>query len=164
MAPSASTPEEGELLDVGRIIKPHGLTGEVVVDLFTDQTSRLDPGTVLSGPGGEALVVEASRPHQSRYLVFFEGVTDRPGADALRGQVLSAPPAVVPGALWVHELVGSELLATDGRVLGQIEAVEANPASDLMVLAGGGLVPLHFVVSHEPGVSVTVDIPDGLLD
>jgi len=69
----------------------------------------------------------------------------------LRGQVLSAPPAVVPGALWVHELVGSELLATDGRVLGQIEAVEANPASDLMVLAGGGLVPLHFVVSHEPG-------------
>jgi hypothetical protein len=45
-----------------------------------------------------------------------------------------------------------------------VEAVEPNPASDLLVLAGGGLVPLRFVVAHEPGVSVTVDVPEGLLE
>ena len=45
-----------------------------------------------------------------------------------------------------------------------MESVEANPASDLLVLAGGPLIPLRFVVSTEPGVRVVVDIPDGLLD
>jgi hypothetical protein len=45
-----------------------------------------------------------------------------------------------------------------------VEEVQANPASDLLVLTGGGLIPLRFVVDLEPGVRVTVDMPDGLLD
>ncbi len=49
-------------------------------------------------------------------------------------------------------------------MLGIVEAVQANPASDLLVLEDGGLVPLRFVVRSDPGVSVTVDVPDGLLD
>jgi hypothetical protein len=53
---------------------------------------------------------------------------------------------------------------TSGRVLGTVDAVEANPASDLLVLSGGGLIPLGFVTSSEPGVRITVEIPDGLLD
>ncbi len=51
-----------------------------------------------------------------------------------------------------------------GNVLGAVEGVQANPASDLLVLADGALVPLRFVVDHEPGVRVTVDVPDGLFD
>ena len=66
--------------------------------------------------------------------------------------------------LWVHELVGAEVVAADGRVLGTVAAVEANPASDLLVLEGGGLIPLRFVTGHRARVRVTVDIPDGLLD
>jgi hypothetical protein len=53
---------------------------------------------------------------------------------------------------------------TAGTVLGTIEGVEANPASDLLVITGGALVPLRFVVDSEPGVRVTVDVPDGLFD
>lgn len=151
------------LLDVGRVAKPHGLMGEVVIELWSDQVERLDTGSVLATDAGDLRVV-ASRPHQGRYLVFFEGVVDRSGADALRGLVLRAPPVDVPGALWVHELVGVEVVSTDGRVLGTVEAVEANPASDLLVLAGGGLVPLRFVTDHQAGVRVTVDVPDGLLE
>ncbi len=49
-------------------------------------------------------------------------------------------------------------------MLGTVESVEANPASDLLVLDGGALIPLRFVVEHEPGVRVTVEVPDGLLD
>jgi 16S rRNA processing protein RimM len=52
----------------------------------------------------------------------------------------------------------------DGVELGTVSGVEANPASDLLVLSGGGLIPLTFVTGSEPGVRVTVDIPDGLLD
>ena len=51
-----------------------------------------------------------------------------------------------------------------GAELGTVESVQANPASDLLVLDGGGLIPLRFVVDLEPGVRVTVDVPDGLLD
>jgi 16S rRNA processing protein RimM len=67
-----------------------------------------------------------------------------------------------PDALWVHELVGSDVVDVEGRAHGRVAAVEANPASDLLVLEGGGLVPLRFVVSHGDG-RVVVDPPVGLL-
>jgi 16S rRNA processing protein RimM len=159
-----STPpgdEPGEL-EVGRIGKAHGLAGEVRVELWTED-SRLAPGSVLSSDRGPLTVV-SSRPHQDRHLVHFDGVRDREGAEALRGLVLRARPLERPGTLWVHELVGATVEASDGRRLGVVAAVEANPASDLLVLDDGGLVPLRFVVSHSPGERVVVDVPDGLLD
>ncbi len=164
MSGAPSPPGTDGLLDVAMVRRAHGLKGEVVVELYTDVPGRLDPGSVLSLPDGGTLTVVESRSHQGRHLVLFEGVTDRSGADSLRGSVLRAPPAEVPGVLWVHQLLGAEMRSVEGRRLGSVVAVEPNPASDLLVLDGGGLVPLRFVVSHEPGVSVTVDIPDGLLD
>jgi 16S rRNA processing protein RimM len=152
-----------ELLDVGRVVKPHGLDGELVVELWSEITERLDPDTVLDTAAGPLRVLR-SRPFGERYLVRVEGVEDRNAAEALRGTVLQAAPTDRPGALWVHELVGAEVVDQRGTLLGAVEAVEANPASDLLVLAGGGLVPLRFVVEHIPGQRVVVDIPDGLLD
>ena len=163
-APAPAEPPAAVLLDVGRVAKPHGLAGEVVVEVWTDRTERFDPGNELTLEDGATLRVRQARPHQGRYLVFFEGVADRAGAEALRGRVLRAPPTEVPGVLWVHELVGSVVRDTEGVALGTVEAVEANPASDLLVLSGGGLVPVRFVVGHVAGESVTVDIPDGLLE
>ncbi len=149
---------------MARIAKPHGLVGEVVVELWSDLTDRLHPGAEFSTPQGTTLRVETVRPHQHRWLVAFAGVVDREGADRLRGTELLAPPTEVEGALWVHELVGARMVDTSGRELGTVEAVEANPASDLLVLAGGALVPARFVVSHQPGVLVTVDVPEGLVE
>jgi 16S rRNA processing protein RimM len=148
---------------VGRIVKPHGLTGEVVVALTTDRAERLEEGTTLHTDAG-LLQVEAARPFQGRFLVRFAGVTDRAGADRLRGVVLRAGALEDPGTLWVHELIGARVVTVDGSTLGTVRAVEANPASDLLVLDGGGLVPLRFVTAHTPGERVTVDIPAGLLD
>jgi 16S rRNA processing protein RimM len=135
----------------------------VVVDLWTDLTERLDVGTTLSSDVGE-LRVAASRSHGDRYLVRFDGVDDRDGAESLRGAELRAAPVHVEGALWVHELVGARVVTAAGRDIGTVVALEPNPASDLLVLADGGLVPLRFVTALEPGVKVTVDIPDGLVD
>jgi 16S rRNA processing protein RimM len=150
---------------VGRIVKAHGLTGEVVVDLLTDRIERLDPGTELVLAGDGPLQVLRRRRHQERWLVVFEGVRGREAAEALRGRELLATPLVADDdTLFVHELIGTEVRDTAGRRLGTVEAVEPNPASDLLVLAGGGLVPVRFVVAHDPGVSVTVDVPEGLLD
>jgi 16S rRNA processing protein RimM len=147
------------VLEVGRVVKPHGLKGEVVVQLTTTRTDRLAPGTRF-----EDLEVVRSQPFQHRWIVAFEGVTTREAADALRGRVLSAEPIDDdPDALWVHELIGASVTDTAGADLGTVIAVEANPASDLLVLDGGGLVPLRFVVDHGEG-RVVVDPPAGLFD
>lgn len=148
---------------MGRIVKPHGLAGEVVVKLVTDRTQRLDAGTVLQSDAGP-LVVVAARPFQGRFLVRFAEVADPTAADRLRGVALRAPALAEPDTLWVHELVGALVVEVDGTRLGTVTAVEANPVSDLLVLDGGGLIPLRFVTEVEPGKQVTVDIPAGLLD
>jgi len=150
------------LLEVGRVARPHGLGGEVVVALVTNRLERLAPGSVLHSSLGPLEVVSSS-PHQGRWIVRFSGVDDRPGAERLRGLVLSAEPLEAEGELWVHELVGAEVVDLAGERLGSVTAVQANPASDLLVLDGGGLVPLRFVVGRQAG-QVTVDPPPGLLD
>lgn len=152
------------MLEVGRVVKPHGIRGEVAVEAVTNWPEvRFAPGSVLQSDGGPLEVV-AARPHQGRWLVTFAGVDDRNGAESLRGRVLSADePLDEPDALWVHELVGAEVFDLSGARCGVVEAVEANPAADLLVLDGERLVPLTFVVSSEPG-RVVIDPPAGLLD
>jgi 16S rRNA processing protein RimM len=141
--------------------------GEVVVDLVTDRTERLAPGTTLeAGDPPRHLTVRTSRRQGpgSRWLVVFDGVASREDAERLRAAVLRAPALPAdPGVLFVHELIGAEVWSADGRRAGTVIAVEANPASDLLALDSGALVPARFVVSHEPGVRVTIDVPPGLL-
>jgi 16S rRNA processing protein RimM len=149
------------LLEVGRVVKAHGLRGEVLVKLLTDRRERVAPGSVLH-TSHQLLEVVESRPHQGGFLVSFAGVVDREAADDLRGEMLSAPPLDDPDTLWVHELIGADVVGLDGTGYGSVVAVEANPASDLLVLDGGGLVPLRFVTDHSPG-RLVIDPPSGLL-
>jgi 16S rRNA processing protein RimM len=156
------------VLEVGRVVKPHGLKGEVIVALVSNRPDeRMAPGSVLATDRGDLTVV-AAKPHQNRWIVQFEGVADRDGAEALRNRVLSAEPLEGDDedgdTLWIHELIGAEVVGVDGRSYGPVQAVEANPASDLLVLAGGGLVPLVFVVSGPTAGRVVIDPPAGLLD
>ncbi len=176
------------LLEVGRVARPHGLLGEVVVALLTNLDERIAPGAELTGrlasglkvaspgtPGSPAspadhrkpavrvLKVRKSRPFQGRWLVEFEGVHSREAADELRGAVLVAPALDDPEAFFVHDLVGREVVQLDGTRRGNVLAVQANPASDLLVLEDGNLVPLRFVVGREPG-RLIVDVPEGLFE
>lgn len=148
------------LLEVGRVVKPHGIRGEVIVELVTDRTERLDAGSVLSSSAGDLTVVRSS-PHQGRFIVAFAGVDDRTAAEGLRGVVLSAPPIEDADALWVHELLDSEVVTPDGVIRGRVVSVLDNPAAAILELDRGDLVPVTFVVSREPG-RVVVDVPAGL--
>lgn len=150
------------MLEVGRIAKPHGLRGELAVVLTTERLERLAPGATLHTAEGPLEVV-SSRPHQAGHLVTFLGVTDRDGAEALRGRVLLAAPLDDPDEVWVHDLVGRDVVEGDGTPRGRVTALEVNPASDLLVLEGGALVPLTFVL--DPAADpLVVDAPDGLFD
>jgi 16S rRNA processing protein RimM len=156
------------MLEVGRITKPHGLRGEVVVAMVSNRPERLVPGSVLSTDAGE-LEVLAARPMRERWVVTFAGVGTRTEAEGLRGVVLRAPPLQDPGAWWVHELVGCEVFDTEGKRLGVVTAVVANPASDLLEIDDGGLVPLQFAQERSAGTEaspgrIVVDVPPGLLD
>jgi 16S rRNA processing protein RimM len=156
---------------VGRIARAHGLKGELLVHLWSDQTGRLDPGSTLESSHGP-LTVGASRPmggaghgRYRSFVVRFVGVDDRPAAESLHGVDLLAEPLEVPGTLWVHQLVGASVRDAEGTDLGRVAAVEANPASDLLVLESGGLIPARFVTRHDPAAgTVEVDLPEGLLD
>ncbi len=130
----------------------------------TNRTERFDAGSRLWVDGVERAVV-GSRPHQDRWLLRFDGVAYRTAAEALRGAVLTAEPLddAPEGEVWVHEVVGAEVVDRAGVVLGVVTAVEANPAHDLLVLENGTLVPMVFVVEHTQG-RVVVDVPEGLLD
>jgi 16S rRNA processing protein RimM len=134
----------------------------VIVRLTTDRTERVAPAAVLQSKRGPMTVV-SSRPHQRDWIVLFEGISDRNTAEELRALKLLAEPLDDPDALWVHELVGSRVVDVDGTDRGVVTAVEVNPASDLLVLDGGGLVPLRFVTERHPG-RVVIDPPAGLFD
>jgi 16S rRNA processing protein RimM len=162
-APLRPPSEDQTWLEVGRIIKPHGLRGELIVALTTNRPERVALGSVLRS-GERELRVERSSPHRGRFIVSFEGVVGIDAAEALRDAELFAAPLDDPDALWVHQLIGSRVEDVNGRLLGTVEAVEANPASDLLVLEDGVLIPLAFVVTSEPGQPVIVDVPDGLVD
>ncbi len=138
----------------------------MVVQLWTDQTQRVDPGTELTSVRGPLTIVWSKPFGPDRYIVQFEGVLDRTAADSLRGVELEAEPLDdVPDVLWVHELVGATVRDAAGTALGIIASVEANPASDLMVLDSGGLIPVRFLTAHDAAArTVDVDIPEGLLD
>jgi 16S rRNA processing protein RimM len=157
-------PEPPALLGVGRIVKPHGLRGDVIVSLTTNRPERAEVGSVLTAEDGRTFEVVRSTPHQHRFIVTFAGVDGIAAAEALRDTPLLAPPLEDPDALWVHDLIGSVVEDSSGTELGRVTGVHANPASDLLVLDSGGLIPLRFVTSSDPGVRVVVDIPDGLLD
>ncbi len=152
------------LLEVGRVTKPHGVRGDVLVQLHTERVERLDPGSVLATERGPLTVVSSSR-HQDRWIVHFEGWTDRDQAETWRGVALRAEALDDDDddVLWVHELVGREVVLADGTRMGVVTEVEANPASDLLVLDTGALVPVVFIITTDTD-RVTIDPPEGLFD
>ncbi|MEO7555960.1 MAG: ribosome maturation factor RimM [Acidimicrobiales bacterium] len=156
--------EADGLLEVGRVAKPHGVRGEVVVALTTERTERAAVGSVLHTDGHGALTVATSRPHQGKWIVAFAGVVDREGAEALHSVVLRAEPIDDPGELFAHELIGSPVVDLAGTACGNVAAIQANPAADLLVLDDGNLVPSVFLVERRQDGTVVIDPPPGLLE
>ncbi|WP_375484372.1 ribosome maturation factor RimM [uncultured Mycobacterium sp.] len=167
-------------LVVGRVVKAHGVTGEVVVDVRTDEPdTRFAPGSVLRAKGSDderSYVVDAARPHGGRLLVRLAGVADRDAADALRGSLLvidsvDLPPIDDPDEYYDHQLEGLRVRTTTGQDIGTVTEVLHTAAGELLAVnrddAGELLVP--FVSAIVTSVSlesrtVEIDPPEGLLE
>ncbi|WP_242532430.1 ribosome maturation factor RimM [Nocardioides sp. S5] len=143
---SDKQPGEIEVV-VGRIGKPHGIRGEVTLDVRTDEPDRrFAPGTTLraEAPAGAdrrpaSLTVARARWHQSTLLVTFEELADRNAAEAARGTVLHAtigPDDMPedPDEYYDHQLVGLDVVDLDGTLLGQVKALVHGSAQDLLTV------------------------------
>ena len=120
-----------ERVTIGRIVKPHGIRGELVVLPLTDVPDRFSVGARIELEGRPVTLVGV-REHQGRLLVRLDGVTDRTAAELLRGRELTAEP-VDPDDLdhyLVAELVGARVVDADGGPLGTVRAlIELPPAA-----------------------------------
>lgn len=101
-------------------------------------------------------------------MVGIVGVDDRNAAETLVNRTIWAEPIEDADAVWVHQVIGAEVIGVDARRHGRCVAVVANPANYLLELESGALVPVVFVVGVNPdgrgGYVVTVDPPAGLFE
>ncbi len=150
-------------LEVGHIRRAHGLRGDVFVQLVTDRSERLDAGSTLSTTRGDLVVASSKLLPNGRWVVKFAEFADRTAVEGWNGVALHAAPIEDADALWFHDLIGSKVVEADGTERGTCSNVLTNPASDILELDTGHLVPTTFVTSHVDGV-ITVDVPDGLFE
>ena len=160
---SVQTPPEG-LLEVGRIGKPHGVRGDLFISLTSDVASRHAVGatfTILESGGQRTLTIATVRPQQDRFVVHFEGCDDRNDAEKLTNKFLYAEPAEGEDGLWVHQLIGSNVVDIAGEPWGTCTGVLQNPAHDILEIEGSLLVPAPFIVSTD-GSTTVINPPAGL--
>ena len=163
---------------VGRIGRPHGVRGEVTVEVRTDDPDlRFAPGAVLRTDPAERgpLTVAGRRWHREVLLLAVEGVESREAAEELRNTELHVPVAELPALedpddYYDHQLVGLTARLPDGTELGAVAAVR-HEGADLLVVrrVEGGELLVPFVTAIVPTVDVAdgvvvVDPPEGLLD
>ena len=169
-------------LVVGRIAKAHGITGELVVEVRTDDPEdRFAAGRSLRlkrprGGGETSVVIDSVRPHTGRLLIRLRGVADRDSAEALRGSLFvvdsaDLPPIDDPDEFYDHQLEGLSVRTVGGEPVGTVTEVLHTPGGELLSIRSEAdteiLVP--FVTEIVPRVSlaegvIEIDPPEGLLN
>jgi 16S rRNA processing protein RimM len=163
---------------VGRIGRPHGVRGEVTVEVRTDDPDlRFVPGAVLRTDPAERgpITIAGVHWHSGTLLLRLEGVDSREAAEAVRNtellvDVADLPEIEDPDSYYDHQLVGLTARMPDDAVLGEVTAI-LHEAQDLLVVRRpeGRDVLIPFVSAIVPTVDVAggflvVDPPEGLLE
>lgn len=169
-------------LVIGRVAKAHGVTGEIVVDVRTDDPeARFKRGSTLRGRASRGgaqrnFTVESVRAHGGRLLIRLAGVADRDAADALRGTLFlvdsgELPPITDSDEFYDHQLEGLLARTVDGVDIGTVAEVLHTAGGELLSIKteDGAEILVPFVAAIVPTVSladgvIEVDPPDGLLD
>jgi 16S rRNA processing protein RimM len=164
---------------VGRIARPHGIRGQVVVNLETDfPHERFQPGAEFFARREtsdlQRLVIATVRFHNERPIIGFEGVDDMNAAIALAGTELRIPVdqlATLPADMFYrHDLVGCAVDTTDGSSVGTVSDVEGTLGGSRLVVRtsrGEVLVPLAAAICRSidvAGKRIVIEPPEGLLD
>ena len=164
---------------VGRVARPHGIRGQVIVNPETDfPVERFHPGAELfvnrSGRP-EPITITTVRFHQARPVIGVRGIEDMNAAAGLAGAELRVPidrlASLPPDTFYRHDLIGCAVETAAGTVVGRVEDVEGTMGGSRLVVAeaGGGevLVPLAAAICKviDPAAKrIVIDPPTGLLE
>ncbi len=163
---------------VGRIARPHGLRGQVIVTPETDFVEeRFREGATFwtqSDRGDEALTISSARIQNGRPVIGFEGFSTIEDVERLAGRELRVPEdALQPladGAYYVHDLVGCVVETVSGERLGLVQRVDGGAGASVLSVAGDRgevLVPLAADICTEIDIGtrrIRINPPDGLLE
>ncbi len=156
-----------EYLVVGRVGRPHGVRGELRVEVLTDFPERFAPGErLLIGHEGVAapqpVIIVSARPHQGNLLVRFDLASDRDAAARLTNQLLYVPTGdahrLPEGTHYAYELEGLEVMTADGRRLGTVREVLETGSADVLLVSDG---PREVLIPMIATVIAAIDIEAG---
>ena len=165
-APAGSGSPTGEsvFLIVGFIRRPHGLHGEMIMDVHTDFPERLRAGTkILVGEEHKPMTIASARPHGTGMLIGLRGLTTPDLAGQLRNTWVYVPakdrPPLPDGKLYQHQILGLRVVTDDGRELGKLTEIIVTGANDVYVVKAedGKEVLLPAI----PDVILGYDLPNG---
>ena len=163
---------------VGRVARPHGLRGDVVINPETDFVAeRFRPGaTVWTRSAGreEQLTIASARVQNGRPVVGFEGLSSIEAVERLAGLELRVPEESLqplePGRYYEHQLIGCSVETADGAIVGTVVRVDSSAGGSRLVVDGARgeiLVPLAVDICVEIDVAgrrVRIAPPEGLLE
>ena len=167
-----------DMVVVGRIARPHGLRGQVIINPETDFVEeRFRPGAVVwtrSAAGDEQLTIVSARFQQGRPVIGFGGFATIAEVARLAGQELRVPEAwlqpLEPGRYYEHQLAGCVVELVSGQRVGTVARVEGGAGGSRLVVDGvRGEILIPFAVD----ICVAVDVeakkiqinpPEGLIE
>lgn len=167
--------EEPRFLAIGRIVKPHGVRGEIVVHIITDFPERFEAlREVYIGEGVPRRVqVERARFHRGRVVLKLRGYEDRTAAEKLRGEFLMIPAEEAmplgPDEYYEHQIIGLQVWTTGGAYLGEVTEILRTGANDVYVVRSAEreiLLPAIGEVIREvdlEGERMLVELIEGLV-
>jgi 16S rRNA processing protein RimM len=137
----AGSPGNGEplFLVIGKLRRPHGVHGEILMDIITDFPERIKAGTrVFVGPQHEEQIIRSARGNAGTLLVAFEAFNNLEEVGVLRNQYMYVRaedrPPLPPGEYYHHQLIGLPVLTDEGQVLGVLSEILENAANDVYVV------------------------------
>jgi len=136
-------PVQPHFIAIGRIGRPHGLRGEVVVHVLTDFPERFESmkeAYVGHADSPERRQVTGTRWHKDRVLLSLQGCDSRTSAESLRGLLIQIPiddaRQLQDNEYYPHQLMGMDVVTVDGEELGRISDILCTNANDVYVVVG----------------------------
>jgi 16S rRNA processing protein RimM len=166
-----ATETEPQYLVIGKVFRPHGIRGELRLEIHTDSPAHLeDVETVYIGEERKPYTLTRRHIHQGILLIAIEGVNDRNTADTFRGKLVAvkmkdAAP-LKEGEFYHHQIIGREVVTDEGEALGKVTEIITTGANDVYVIKGEGgevLLPaIKSVILRLDPAPIMVHLPEGL--
>lgn len=150
---AAGSPGRGEpvFVAIGKLRRPHGVRGEIMMEVYTDFPERLHAGMRLyMGDTQQELTLVRQRWHKDTLLLTFEGYSTPESVGVLRNQILYVRTADLPplpdGEYYHHQLLGLNVVDEAGKLLGKVFEILETGANDVLIVrpetGGEILLPL----------------------